>query len=49
MKQNVVLVGALDFPHIPRAGDTVKNRYLLEFFKGEISPCRIYRYDEMEA
>ena len=24
MKQDVVLVGALDFPNIPQAGDTVK-------------------------
>lgn len=33
MKQDVVLVGALDFPNIPQAGDTVKNRYLLVFSK----------------
>lgn len=35
MKQDVILVGALDFPHTPQAGDTVKNRYLLEFFKAK--------------
>lgn len=35
MKQDVVLVGALDFPNIPQAGDTVKNRYLLDFFKAK--------------
>lgn len=31
--KDILFIGALDLPNIPNAGDTVKNQYLLEFFK----------------
>ena len=30
---NVLLIGALDFPNVPMAGDAVKNRLLLDWFR----------------
>lgn len=30
---NVLLIGALDFPTVPKAGDAIKNRLLLEWFQ----------------
>ena len=36
MKKRLLFLGALDFPNVPKAGDAVKNRYLLDFFKREL-------------
>ncbi len=36
MKQRLLFLGALDYPNIPQAGDAVKNRFLLDFFKKEL-------------
>ena len=33
-------IGALDYPHIPQAGDAVKNRYLLSFFQRSFSSVK---------
>lgn len=30
---NVLLIGALDFPNVPKAGDAIKNRFLLDWFR----------------
>ena len=30
---NVLLIGALDFPNVPKAGDAIKNRFLLDWFQ----------------
>ena len=30
---NVLLIGALDFPNVPKAGDAIKNRLLLDWFR----------------
>lgn len=36
MKKSLLFLGALDYPNVPKAGDAVKNRYLLDFFKREL-------------
>lgn len=36
MKQRLLFLGALDYPNIPQAGDAVKNRFLLDFFRKEL-------------
>lgn len=33
MKINVLFIGALNFPNVPTAGDAIKNRLLLDWFK----------------
>lgn len=35
-KRRLFFIGALDYPHVPQAGDAVKNRYLLSFFKEKL-------------
>jgi len=34
--RNLFFIGALDYPNVPQAGDAVKNRYLLAFFKEKL-------------
>lgn len=34
--KSLFFIGALDYPNIPQAGDAVKNRYLLTFFKEKL-------------
>ena len=34
---NVLLIGALDFPNVPKAGDAIKNRLLLDWFQHNFS------------
>ena len=36
MKQRLFFIGALDYPNVPKAGDAVKNRFLLDFFRKEL-------------
>ena len=36
MKQRLYFIGALDYPNVPQAGDAVKNRFLLDFFRKEL-------------
>ena len=36
MKQRLYFIGALDYPNNPQAGDAIKNRYLLDFFRREL-------------
>lgn len=36
MKQRLLFLGALDYPNVPQAGDAVKNRFLLDFFRNEL-------------
>jgi len=36
MKQRLFFLGALDYPNIPQAGDAVKNRFLLDYFKKDL-------------
>ena len=36
MKQRLFFIGALDYPNVPQAGDAVKNRFLLDFFRKEL-------------
>ncbi|MBR6370352.1 MAG: glycosyltransferase [Bacteroidaceae bacterium] len=36
MSQRLFFIGALDYPNIPQAGDAVKNRFLLDFFRKEL-------------
>lgn len=36
MKQRLYFIGALDYPKNPQAGDAIKNRYLLDFFRREL-------------
>ena len=36
MKQRLYFIGALDYPNLPQAGDAVKNRFLLDFFRKEL-------------
>ena len=31
--KDILFIGALDLPNVPRAGDTVKNQYLLEYMR----------------
>ena len=34
--KSLFFIGALDYPNVPQAGDAVKNRYLLSFFKEKL-------------
>ena len=34
--KDLFFIGALDYPNVPQAGDAVKNRYLLSFFKEKL-------------
>ena len=34
--KSLFFIGALDYPNIPQAGDAVKNRYLLSFFRDKL-------------
>jgi len=36
MKSRLFFIGALDYPNVPKAGDAVKNRFLLDFFRKEL-------------
>ena len=36
MKRSLLFLGALDYPNVPQAGDAIKNRYLVDFFKREL-------------
>jgi glycosyltransferase involved in cell wall biosynthesis len=36
MKQRLFFIGALDYPNVPKAGDAVKNRFLVDFFRKEL-------------
>ena len=40
MKQRLFFIGALDYSNVPMAGDAVKNRFLLEFFRKELTYVR---------
>lgn len=40
MRHRLFFIGALDYPNIPQAGDAVKNRYLLSFFKEKLSDVK---------
>lgn len=40
MKTNVLFIGALDFSNVPKAGDTVKNRLLLEWFQNSFEKVK---------
>lgn len=33
MRKSIFFIGALDYPNVPQAGDAVKNRFLLDFFR----------------
>lgn len=35
--KDILFIGALDYPNVPRFGDTVKNQHLVEFFKQRYS------------
>ena len=37
MKRSLLFLGALDYPNVPKAGDAIKNRYLVDFFKRELN------------
>ena len=37
---NVLLIGALDFPNVPKAGDAIKNRLLLEWFQNNFGKVK---------
>lgn len=37
MNKSLLFLGALDFPNIPKAGDAIKNRYLVDFFKQHLA------------
>ena len=41
MKQRLLFIGALDYPNTPMAGDAVKNRFLVDFFKRELSQVKV--------
>lgn len=43
MKHNLLFLGSLDYPNIPQAGDAVKNRLLLGFFRQKF--CRVRYVD----
>ena len=36
MKRSLYFIGALDYPNVPQAGDAVKNRFLLDYFRKEL-------------
>jgi len=40
MKTNVFFIGALDYPNVPKAGDAIKNRILLDWFRANFSTVR---------
>lgn len=33
MKRDILFIGSLEYPNIPKAGDSVKNQFLMEFFR----------------
>ena len=33
MKTDILFIGALDYPNIPRHGDSVKNQHLIDYFQ----------------
>ena len=37
MRRSLFFIGALDYPNVPQAGDAVKNRFLLSFFKKKLA------------
>lgn len=40
MRYRLFFIGALDYPNVPQAGDAVKNRYLLSFFKEKLKTVK---------
>ena len=40
MRYRLFFIGALDYPNVPQAGDAVKNRYLLSFFKEKLKAVK---------